>query len=67
MNPKIRKIESEYQKNAAKITELQSRQRELEKQRMEIENLDIIGLVRSTNMTPDELAALISATQTAHP
>ena len=46
-------------KNAAKITELQARQRELEKQRLELENLDIIGMVRSMGLTPDQLAALI--------
>ena len=59
MNPKIKKIDSEYEKNAAKITELQARQRELEKQRLELENLDIIGMVRSMGLTPDQLAALI--------
>ena len=59
MNPKIKKIDNEYEKNAAKITELQARQRELEKQRLELENLDIIGMVRSMGLTPDQLAALI--------
>ena len=59
MNPKIKKIDSEYEKNAAKITELQARQRELEKQRLERENLDIIGIVRNMGLTPDQLAALI--------
>ena len=61
MNPKIKKIDKEYEKNAEKITELQARQRELEKQRMELENLDIIGLVRGMGLTPDQLAALIKA------
>ena len=59
MNPKIKKIDAEYEKNAAKITELQARQRELEKQRLELENLDIIGIVRNMGLTPDQLAALI--------
>ena len=59
MNPKIKKIDTEYEKNAAKITELQARQRELEKQRLELENLDIIGIVRNMGLTPDQLAALI--------
>ena len=59
MNPKIKKIDNEYEKNAAKITELQARQRELEKQRLELENLDIIGIVRNMGLTPDQLAALI--------
>ena len=61
MNPKIKKIDKEYEKNAEKITELQARQRELEKQRMELENLDIIGLVRGMGLSPDQLAALIKA------
>lgn len=61
MNPKIKKINAEYQKNAAKINELQARQAELEKQRTELENLDIIGLVRGMGLDPDQLAALIQA------
>ena len=52
MNPKIKKIDAEYEKNAAKITELQARQRELE-------HLDIIGMVRNMGLTPDQLTALI--------
>ena len=59
MNPKIKKINKEHTKNAAKIAELQARQAELEKQRTELENLDIIGLVRNVGLTPDQLAALI--------
>ncbi len=65
MNPKIRKIDAEYEKNAAKITELQERQKELEKLRLELENTDIIGLVRSMGLTPDQLAALIQSSRTA--
>lgn len=61
MNPKIKKINTEYQKNAAKIEELQARQAELTKQHTELENLDIIGLVRSMGLDPDQLAALTHA------
>lgn len=59
MNPKIKKINKEHAKNAAKIAELQARQAKLEKQRTELENLDIIGLVRNVGLSPDQLAALI--------
>lgn len=59
MNAKIKKINKEYKKNAEKIVELQTRQAELEKQRTELENLDIIGLVRGVGLSPDQLAALI--------
>ena len=65
MNPKIKKINAEYQKNAAKIDELQARQAELTKQRTELENLDIIGLVRGMGLDPDQLAALIHAARPA--
>ncbi len=65
MNPKIKKIDTEYEKNAAKIAELQERQAELAKQRTELENTDIIGLVRSVGLTPDQLAILIQAARTA--
>lgn len=61
MNPKIKKINTEYQKNAAKIAELEARQAELTKQRTELENLDIIGLVRGVGLDPDQLAVLIRA------
>ena len=47
MNAKIKKINAEYEKNAAKIADLQARQKELDKQRTELENLDIVGMVRS--------------------
>lgn len=63
MNPKLKKINAEYEKNAAKISELQTRQKELTKERTELENLDIIGIVRSLGVTPDELAALIQASK----
>lgn len=67
MNPKIKKINTEYTKNAAKISELQARQAELEKQRTELENLDIIGLVRGMGLDPDQLSALIQANRTGQP
>lgn len=65
MNPKIKKIDKEYAKNAEKITELQARQAELEKLRTELENLDIIGLVRGVGLTTDQLAALLRSANVA--
>lgn len=61
MNPKIKKINTDYHKNAAKFAVLEARQAELTKQRTELENLDIIGLVRGVGLDPDQLAALIRA------
>ena len=67
MNPKIKKINKEYAKNAEKIAELQARQTELEQQRTELENLDIIGLVRNVGLSPDQLAALLRSANAAQP
>ena len=63
MNPKFKKIDAEYAKNTEKISALQNRQKELEKQRRELENLDIVGLVRGMGMTAEELSVLMKASR----
>lgn len=71
MNPKIKKINGELAKNAAKIEELQARQKELLRQRTELENSDILELVHSHNLTISQLAELLrnqhSAEKTEEP
>jgi len=59
LNPKISKIETELEKTKQKISGLQARVRELEQQKSELENTDIVGLVRDAGMTSQELAALL--------
>lgn len=61
MNPKIIRINTELNKARGKISELQARVKELERQKTELENTDIIGLVRSVSMTPQELSMFIKA------
>lgn len=61
MNPKIEKINTEIKKYQERIVESTNRIKELERQRTEIENTDIIGLVRAVNATPEELAALLKS------
>ena len=51
MNPKIMKLRGELEKNKCKISDLQGRNRELEKQIREWEDTDIIGMVRENGMT----------------
>ena len=67
MNTKFKKIDAEYAKNAAKISALQNRKKELEKQRRELENLDIVGLVRGMGMTAEELSVLMKASRKNRP
>ena len=59
MNPKIAKINQEIQKQQARSEQSQARIKELEQQRTELENTEIIGLVRSIHATPEELAELL--------
>ena len=57
---KIERIEKEMEKTRETITEYQNRLRTLEAQKTEAENLQIVQLVRSVRMTPQELSALLS-------
>ena len=61
MNPKIAKINTEIDKTKAKIAEFQARLGELDRQKTEIENTEIVELVRGVDATPQELAAFIRA------
>ena len=56
MNPKINKLKTEKAKNIEKISVLQQRNREIDSSVLELENLDIIGMVRACGMTPEMLA-----------
>ena len=60
MNPKIIKLKAERAKNDEKIAALQSRNRELDENIVELENTDIIGLARATGMSMEELAQFLT-------
>ncbi len=66
MNAKIKKLRADLDKNKAKISELASRNREIERQITELENNDILELVHSHNLNITQLAALIQ-TMKANP
>lgn len=59
MNPKINKLKAEKAKNLRKIAEMIARNEEINAQVTELENLDIIGMVRDNSITPELLAELI--------
>lgn len=67
MNPKIKKLRTELEKNNGKIAALQAKNKELEKQIRELENLDIIGMVREQGMTMEEFASLFQKMKGAAP
>ena len=59
-NKKVLKIEKEIQKTREKITEYQNKLKELEMQKTEAENLEIVQMVRSLHMTPAELSEFLA-------
>ena len=59
-NKKVLKIEKEIQKTREKITEYQNKLKELEMQKTEAENLEIVQMVRSLHMTPAELSVFFA-------
>ena len=60
MNPKISRLRAEREKNSGKIAALQTRNREIDSQIMELENTDIVGLARATGMSMEELAQFLT-------
>ena len=65
MNPKLQKLRAELEKNTEKIENLQSRNTELKQQIQELENIDIIGMVRECGLSPEALSGLLAKVQAA--
>ena len=61
MNPKIEKIIGDMEKTREKIAEHQSRLRELDRMKTELENADIVALVRGINIPPAEFEDFLRA------
>ena len=61
MSNKLQKVLSEIDKVNEKIAVQQTRLRELEQQKTELENMEIVGMVRGLDVAPEELAAFIKA------
>lgn len=56
MNPRIEKLKAERDKTAKRIVALQSKLKNLDEQILKLENTDIIGIVRETGLSIDQLA-----------
>ena len=61
MNPKIDKIARDIEKIRTRIAGDQARLKELERQKVDMENTAIINMFRAVNVQPGEIAALIKA------
>ena len=61
MNPKLQKVISDIEKTNAKIKELQTLLPELEKQKIDLENIEIIMAVRSACIAPADFTEFVRA------
>ena len=61
MNAKIERVNKDIDKAKEKISEFQARLRELEKQKTELENTEIVKAVRGMNIPLTDLPAILKA------
>lgn len=59
MNQKIRKLYTERRKNETRIQNLSERNREIDETIKQLENNEIVGLVRATGMNLEQLAVYL--------
>ena len=59
MNPKIDKLKAEKEKNLRRIEALNARNEEIDAKIVELENIDIVGIVRENGITSEALAELL--------
>ena len=61
MNAKLKKVLSDMKKTEDKMVLLQEKWDELNKQKTEFENLEIIGLIRGAKISTENLTDVITA------
>jgi hypothetical protein len=64
LNPRIKKVIDDIERTRAKILELQTLLPELERKRIDMENTEIIKLIRSADILPAELPAFLESLKT---
>lgn len=61
MNAKIERVNKDIDKTKEKISEFQARLRDLEKQKTELENTEIVEAVRGMDIPLNDLPAVLKA------
>lgn len=64
MNARIIKLKEEYERNADKIVSLQAKNKKLAEKIKQLENLEILGIVKESGCSIDELLKLLGKTET---
>lgn len=65
MNARIVRLKEEYEKNAEKIVSLQAKNKKLAEKIKELENIEILGIVKASGLSIDELMSLLGNTDEA--
>jgi hemerythrin-like domain-containing protein len=66
-NPKIEKIKEQIAKTKDIIADYQAKLRELEKQKIDLENLAVIAMFRKEKLDEDEFSALLCSMRKDEP
>jgi len=61
VNQKITRITDEIEKTKEKLAGVMARLRELEKQKNELENAELVAVIRGMKATPEEFEAFLAA------
>jgi len=61
VNPKTTRIAGEIEKTKEKLAGVMARLRELEKQKNELENAELVAVIRGMKATPEEFEAFLAA------
>ncbi len=64
MNERIVKLRDDYERNENKITALQAKNKKLAEKIRQLENTEIIGAVRGSGLSIDELVRLLGKDKT---
>lgn len=67
MNAKIERVSKDIQKTKDKINEFQTKLRELERQKTELENLEIVDAVRGMDISLSDLSDLLKTAKAGGP
>jgi len=59
-NPKIEKVKSDIEKTKSKISAHQAKLRDLEREKIRLENAQIVALVRSEKISDAQLSTLMN-------
>lgn len=65
MNARIKRLKEEYERNAEKIVSLQAKNKKLAEKIKELENIEILGIVKASGLSIDELISLLGNTDEA--